>query len=450
MGKGKTVSKSESMYQDKKNKKVRNVKYVKREKKEPEETPKEHKTEDYAQKDTGSASLFLENFKNSTKRVLLTRDPDTVSGIHARMNFYNLVNDYEKENNISLINLSKNEIMFRLLSHLEETEALISLNDNSKQFLPYKFSVPNIVKLYFYKLFYNNIFDFEVIRNDDAIDLHFKSTYINDNFDKIFHQIENLIICLWYDGLIIAIKDLCYAIISSIKKSVEPTINISDTIENLVDLINEDAGKSLDMRIKLLSSFTQSVIFMGKFHLNFYDNQEDKEHKLTSLLKGKTAYNGKRAFVSRTALEKAYSICEELLLENSKPFTRLLNIYYINSNSNIFDFDIITKNRDFTSYAIDGIVTKYHINDMIISNSEDINSTKISTSDLALSSVYNNPNCIVANITSRDYEIMNYLIKVAANSAHLYYLNLYGNDVSPHHGRAAHRVASARGTQRAA
>ena len=119
-----------------------------------------------------------------------------------------------------------------------------------------------------------------------------------------------------------------------------------------------------------------------------------------------------------------------MLLETSKPFTRLLNIYYINSKSNIFDFDIITKNRDFASYAIDGIVTKYHINDIIISNSEDIRSTNISTSTLALSYVYNNPICIVNNITSRDYEMLNYLIKIASNSAHLYYLSLYGNDVS--------------------
>ena len=430
MGKGKTANKSESVYRDVKNKKVRNVKYVKHEKNGTKETAKGQKTEVEDKKGTVSASLFLENFKNSTKRVLLTRDPDTISRIQARTNFYNLVNDYERENNVSLVNLSKNELMFRLLNHLEETETLVSLNDNSKQFLPYKISVPNIVKLYFYKLFYSNIFDFEIILNDNAIDLHFKSTYINDNFDEIYHQIENLIICLWYDGLLIAIKDLCCEIILSIKKSVEPTINIGDTIENLVDLINEDTGNFSDMRIKLLSSFTQSVIFMGKFHLNFYGTQEDKDHKLTSLLKGKTAYKGKRAFESRTALENAYSICEELLLENSKPFTRLLNIYYINCKSNIFDFDIITKNRDFASYAIDGIVTKYHINDMIISNSGDICSTTKSSSPLALSSVYNNPNCIVNNITSRDYEMLNYLIMVASNSARLYYLNKYGKDVS--------------------
>lgn len=429
MGKGKTVNKSENVYQDDKNKKIRNVKYVMREKKVPDESNKTSETNTDPNSHQHSVSLFYKNFKNSTKRVLLTRDPDTIHGKNARMNFYNLVNDYEKDNELSLIDLSKNEIMFRMLNYLEETNALISLNDNSKQFLPYKISVPNIVKLYFYKLFYSDIFDFEVVHNNNDIDINFNSTYINKNFDKIYQQIEKLIYCIWYDGLIIAIKNLCFEIFLNFKKSVEPAIEEDGSIEDQIDDINDNTVKNADPRINLLGYYTQSLIFMQKFHLAFYGNS-DKAHKYTSLLKGQIYYKGKRAFTSRKALEDTYQICEELLLESSRPFVRLLNMYYLNNISNLFDFDIMAQNNDFKSYELDGIVTKYHINDMILFNSDNLGTTTETTNNLDLASIYNNPNCVITNITSRDYEIIDYLIKVAANSAKTYYLSKYGKDVS--------------------
>lgn len=429
MGRGKTVNKSGSVYQDNRNKDVRNVKYVNREKKEVEDEALDMVCETEGVRETAKpVSLNYEYFKNSKKRVLLTRDPESICGKDARIKFYNMVKKYEEESKVQLCELSTNELAFRLLSYMEDKQAIISLKDNSKQFLPYKFAVPSIVELYLYKLFYSRIFDYDIIGNNDEIDIVFRSKFINENFDEIYQQIGKLIKCLWYDGLTIAIYEMCNESFGSINK--EFTIDVEDDIEDLEKDIALVVQCSSDARVRLLEYYTLSIIFMAKFHMHLYKDQTDKDHKITSLLKGKTYYKRNRSFDSRVALGKAYDMCGDKLLENKKPFTRMLNIYFLNKKSNLFDFDIIAQNKDFPSYILDGIVSKYHINDMIISNSEKLNLKAKPDSKLSLPSIRNNPNCMVNNILSRDYEVLNYLIKAASNSARLYYLSKYGKDVS--------------------
>ena len=61
----------------------------------------------------------------------------------------------------------------------------------------------------------------------------------------------------------------------------------------------------------------------------------------------------------------AYDTCRELFDDNTKPFTKLLNIYFINLKSHFFDLDIMQENIEFKPHLIDGILTKYTINKII-------------------------------------------------------------------------------------
>ena len=50
---------------------------------------------------------------------------------------------------------------------------------------------------------------------------------------------------------------------------------------------------------------------------------------------------------------------------------------------------------------------------------------------LALSSVHNNPNCIADNLTTRDYETIDFIISSAAKSMQVYYLTEDEKEVPP-------------------
>jgi hypothetical protein len=71
-------------------------------------------------------------------------------------------------------------------------------------------------------------------------------------------------------------------------------------------------------------------------------------------------------------------------------------------------------------YAIDGILTKHYINQMILDNNDKLKK-KVNAS-LNLSSVYNNPNCIISNIAPRDYEMLDYIISHTAKTFETYYM----------------------------
>ena len=74
---------------------------------------------------------------------------------------------------------------------------------------------------------------------------------------------------------------------------------------------------------------------------------------------------------------------------------------------------------------IPGIATKFHINDMLNQN----NLTPMDYFDednhenLMLTSIYNNPFCILSNITTRDYEMLDFIINNISISFSNYYFS---------------------------
>lgn len=97
----------------------------------------------------------------------------------------------------------------------------------------------------------------------------------------------------------------------------------------------------------------------------------------------------------------------------------LLNMYHINKKSCLYDLNIMKENIDFMPFALDGIITKHLINNMISENSTGLQQKTCNS--LNLSSVYNNPNCIISNLTPRDYEMIDFIITRSAKSFEAYY-----------------------------
>ena len=98
-------------------------------------------------------------------------------------------------------------------------------------------------------------------------------------------------------------------------------------------------------------------------------------------------------------------------------------MYYLNKAFWIFDLGILKNNCDFKSYKIDGIVTKYHLNNIITENAKMLSKIEVDN-DMGLSLIYNNPNCVVMNLTSRDYEMLDFVItRTAKCIAHYYLMN---------------------------
>ena len=373
---------------------------------------------------------------NSSGYVSITRKPETRFGISARQSFYRMINTYESEKNILLIEVSKTDLLLQLLDYIEKEETILFVKDDSKQFLPSSFQVPAILKLYLYKLFYPRIFDYSVTQ--DQSDIIFRSWYIKENFDQIYHQIELLASRIIYDGLLIATRNVCYHHIKGFHSYVGG-ISPFEEIEDLLCFIDAEFDKCKDERKKLLHIFAPSAIFMAKFLKNMYtpgetnkntleNNQEKqqngfpedtKEKRITTLLQTHTFYAGHRSHNSLKALKETIKECRSLLMNDENPFHHLLNLYHINKKSHIFDLILMEESLDFKPYLLSGIITKFHINKMIENNQKNL--IQGSNSKFALSSVHNDPNCIAFNLSSRDYEIIDSLIIAAARSFQLYY-----------------------------
>lgn len=188
--------------------------------------------------------------------------------------------------------------------------------------------------------------------------------------------------------------------------------------------------------------FIPSIIFFSKYHHSLYKKRNIKKILITSAMKFGAFYEGRRADESRQALHDASEECCEFLNQKPYTFNRLLNLYHINRRTNLFDLQILKDNIDFKPYLFDGIITKHLINKMISSNSQKLKQyedkfadcqypNQAFNRDLALSSVHVNPNCIVDNLTPRDYETIDFIITKTAKAMQAYYLKEGNKDVPP-------------------
>lgn len=424
MGRGKSRVNADSAYEDKTNRKIKNTNY----------------NSNRNRITNGKLDIHIKNLRNSSGTTLVTRYPETVSGYHARSKFKKLVQGFEKKSHISVSDLSKQDLMFNVLNYTENHQAIIQLKDDCKQFLTYRFTFPDSVKLYLYKLFYPRVFDF--IIDDKENDIIFMSDYIKDNFDSIYKNVEMLCWTIVWDAITIAIERYFSYYISIEEKysdKIDPNEDVQSILENIknVHTYENENNNFYNLVIHLLPS----VLFFVKHSSRLY-KAKVRPHKLIKYLRGDAFYAGNRSDESLDALRKAYSDCryvlnnvfdfmEDIEKDNElshkgkipKPFTRLLNLYYINERSGIYDLDIINGNSEFEPYRIDGILSKYLINKMIRENYEQLKNLDVKETELLeLSSIQNNPNYIINNITSRDYELLDYIITRASETMNVYYL----------------------------
>lgn len=395
-----------------------------------------------------SNSFFYRYLRNSIGKISITRSTLSVDDKYARNRFIDLVSEFNFNCKKNIRTISKAELMFTFLNFTENTNSIIHLKDDSRQFLTYRFLYPNIMKLYLYKLFYPSILDFDITENDGEKIIIFESPYIEENFEQIYKNINFICETIVYDALLIATENCSMKHIESMK-NYKTSIIISDSIDEIMKHLDEQfkieteksekksdnasensdrkTKQSEDPRITLLKNFKSSIVFFAKYYNYLYKNSNSKDKLLTFIMKIKAFYSGKRADDSRNALIGAYEECSELLNKDASPFTKLLNMYHINKNSCLYDLNILKDNVDFIPFTLDGIITKHYINKMISANNTEIQQ-EIDNS-LSLTSPRNNPNCITSNLTLKDYEMLNFIITRSAISFEEYYFKSDDTDL---------------------
>lgn len=392
---------------------------------------------------------------NSSKLILITRNINTIGAMSAEHKFFNLVDTYEKYTGTHLCNLSKNELLFSCLDYAEKTNSFFYLKDNSKQFRPQNIECIDILKLYLYKLFYPRVFDFKISNSEKS----FESKYIKRNFVEIYKHIEFLILRILQDASLIATENACYNYIDNMRYY-DLGLDISLPYEDCSEFIKCELN-CFTQRLNKKSNFEKianflipSIIFMAKHRYKFFElnkkssantdldvgahidtesnkksNKEPKEIKISTLLRKNTFYNISKYSSNKKALEFAYRECYKHLKNDTEPFATFLNLYYINKRSHIFDLSILSNNLDISLYCIEGILTKQHISTMLSDNNNWI-AERYNESNLNLTYIANNPNYMPTNISSRDYEFIDNIIKSTAKSMQIYYLKNKDKDVN--------------------
>lgn len=428
MGKNKNKSTSKLAHSDNKNAVIANTKT-------DDINPEINHTEDFLRKHRISSRL----------RTSIHRRWKSINDISALSKFYVLFDnfidnddlEYDKDikkfvcndeylKNINLSEASKTELRNHLFYVIEKHNRILNIRDDSFEFRLENFKYPKLLELYLYKLFYPRIFDFNMNSKNEII---FADSYINDNFKQIFTNIRNLVKSIILDAFLIAIYDVCFKHIKILKESAKnpyATINASINGDNDVSTLIADLEllfkqENDDTHNSLLPYFKDAIIFLAKHHSYTHNGTHDK--KIGWLLGYTTIFSKKRADESRKKLMDAYDTCRELFDDNTKPFTKLLNIYCINLKSHFFDLDIMQENIEFKPHLIDGILTKYTINKIIheytpITPAE----TNPEENRLRITSIHNDPNYSIDNISPRDYETINFLITRTAKALILYYL----------------------------
>lgn len=416
MGRGKNESTSQSAYSTEKNEVVNNRVFVSDQTAQPTGDQKRHTVE-----------YYTKYFMNTDGLAKVTRDPfRMLDSNRAKKYFGDLVERYEMAYEVQLADLSKRELMFKLLEMVEQAQAMVALKDDARQFMTYRFVVPDILKLYLYKVFYPRIFDFS--KSDEGIT--FSSTYIQQNFSIIYRQIEVLSYTLIYDAMIMAAADVCENEILSIKKD-ETALNCGEDAEGLYEHLTGELGRDAqrEPRFGILALLVPSLLFKAKHYGYVYGFKTETAKKTTRILSVPVFYKGNRATESRRALLKAWQDTKTFLEECPENFSFLLNAYFLNRKTHLYDFRILQTNREFKAYLLDGIVSKHFMDDMIQENSALI--PEVNPEGLLLSSVHNNPNSIADNLSTRDYEVLDFIMTRLAKCFVNYYFRSDDKGVSP-------------------
>lgn len=405
MGKGKTTTDSKSAYTDITNKCIDNTIFTSDRVCNYEEQKKKH-----------TRKFLTRNFINSNNVLTVTRNPLTMDASKARLSFTKITSEFEKSSNLKLSDISKTELLYHFLNFSETTNSIIHLKDDARQFLVYKFLYPDIMKLYLYKIFYPRIFDFDI---EESGNIKFRSSYIEENFVQIFQDIEFMCMTMVYDAMIMAIEN-CFNRHIRAMKNYQAHIDPYSDVPSIMAGLDKEFSLKKEIRKDIIEKYKYSIAFLLKHFSYVYKNRSNECKLITSILKYDTFFSGKRSDDSRNALISAYRDCSKILYEDVPPFTMLLNLYYINKRSHLYDLHIMKSNIEFMPYTLDGIITKHHINNMITKNNDAIKNP--SSPSLKLTSLYNNPNCIISNISLKDYEMLNYIITSTAKSLEQYYL----------------------------
>lgn len=426
---GKIDSTSKSAYQDKLNENITNKIFMSQRVVVPEDEEKRKCDRFYLGGKFDSKGLF-----RVTRHILKINDPE------ARLKFKALVENFEKHNNLQLCDTSKIELLYGFLDYVEGTYSLVELKGDAANFDPKEFKFPDVMILYLYKMLYPRIFDFEPVPQGCSRIIKFRSDFIEKNFEKIYKQMNLLCFAIIYDAMLIAIETLSCKYIKSLKKDYDDPINPKQDVSVIHKTLCDLFSASKDGRSKILKIFSPSIIFFANHHFYLYggkkedDGQNNSTNRdidkifITRALKSDTFFSGSRSRDSKRALTKAFNDCINLFNETPS-FEKFLNLYYINKRSHLFDLNILKTNVEFMPYLLDGIITKHFLHSIIIDNCPVIDDSL--PQKFQLRSIYNSPNCIVDNLSSRDYEMLDFIISRTAKTIQSYYFQDADHDTFP-------------------
>lgn len=368
------------------------------------------------------------NLINSDGLVSTTRDFLKEPESMARYKFLNLVSNYERTNGVKLNETSKFALICRIFEFAENNNSLIYNKDDAEQFFIHKLKITDIVKIYLYKLLYQRIFDFDVVNVSDGKNIIFRSEYIESNFLMIYRHVEELCEALVYDGMILSLFKLTNKNIESMIKF-KQDISLSDNVSTLSNDIKQNLSCSKEPRKVFIELLLPSTLFLARRHFYMHEGLKNNTKTILFLLKSFPLYTGHKTEDNQKAMMRAYfdSLC--FLYQEEMPFTSLFNFYFLNSKTGLFDAFIMKDCAGYKPYLIDGIVCKHILANIIRTNGKYLKTKH--DNRFSNTSIYNHPDCIISNISSRDYEMLDYIISTISRSCYSYYFSSHHVDFSP-------------------
>lgn len=226
--------------------------------------------------------------------IHISRRVETMNHERKMREFHNLIKSYEEEYHKNLCDVSHKELYFQVRNYAEKESSYLYIKDSTEQFVFEKFALPDIVKIYLYKIFYPRIFEYTY----DEEQIQFSSNYINENFDDIFLMMETLFKTIIYDAFIVCATEHCICKIKSLKKfdlmtddfiiDECPDFNtLKEIIRNLIA-----SNSETDKRYDFLEIMIPTIMFITTFHIKMYsegttNRRETGNSKVITLFKKK-------------------------------------------------------------------------------------------------------------------------------------------------------------------